>query len=71
MRRELRSVTSNTRADGREFLALAARHGVRATTHTYPLSKAQRALRDLKACSFPRRGRAHPLGFPDRLPPVC
>ncbi|MFJ9562441.1 zinc-binding alcohol dehydrogenase family protein [Streptomyces fuscichromogenes] len=50
--RELRSVTSNTRADGREFLALAERHGVRATTHAYPLSHAPRALRDLKAGRF-------------------
>ncbi|MFK4104372.1 zinc-binding alcohol dehydrogenase family protein [Streptomyces sp. NPDC019531] len=50
--KEVRSVTSNTRADGREFLALAARHGVRATTHTYPLSQADRALRDLKTGRF-------------------
>ncbi|MFJ9349926.1 zinc-binding alcohol dehydrogenase family protein [Streptomyces sp. NPDC101237] len=50
--RELRSVTSNTRADGREFLALAERHQVRATTHAYPLSEAPRALRDLKAGRF-------------------
>ncbi|MEV5955736.1 zinc-binding alcohol dehydrogenase family protein [Streptomyces sp. NPDC051987] len=50
--RELRSVTSNTRSDGREFLALAERHGVRATTHPYPLSQAPRALRDLKAGRF-------------------
>lgn len=50
--RELRSVTSNTRADGREFLALAERHQVRATTHVYPLSEAPRALRDLKAGRF-------------------
>jgi propanol-preferring alcohol dehydrogenase len=50
--KEIRSVTSNTRADGREFLALAARHGVRSTTHTYPLSEADRALRDLKAGRF-------------------
>ncbi|MFF3816896.1 zinc-binding alcohol dehydrogenase family protein [Streptomyces bluensis] len=50
--KELRSVTSNTREDGREFLALAARYGVRATTHTYPLSEAQRALRDLKEGQF-------------------
>ncbi|MFF5141342.1 zinc-binding alcohol dehydrogenase family protein [Streptomyces sp. NPDC013157] len=50
--RELRSVTSNTRADGREFLALAERHGVHATTHPYPLSEAPRALRDLKAGRF-------------------
>ncbi|MBA2813494.1 zinc-binding alcohol dehydrogenase family protein [Streptomyces sp. KM273126] len=50
--KDLRSVTSNTREDGREFLALAARYGVRATTHTYPLSEAQRALRDLKEGHF-------------------
>ena len=50
--KEVRSVTSNTREDGKEFLALAARHGVRATTHTYPLSEADRALRDLKAGRF-------------------
>ncbi|WP_028799431.1 zinc-binding alcohol dehydrogenase family protein [Streptomyces sp. 142MFCol3.1] len=50
--KELRSVTSNTRRDGRDFLALAARHGVRATTHPYPLSRAQDALRDLKAGRF-------------------
>ncbi|MFE9767672.1 zinc-binding alcohol dehydrogenase family protein [Streptomyces sp. NPDC005808] len=50
--KELRSVTSNTREDGRAFLALAARHGVRATTHTYPLSRAQEALQDLKAGCF-------------------
>jgi propanol-preferring alcohol dehydrogenase len=50
--KELRSVTSNTRGNGREFLDLAARHGVRATTHPYPLSEAQRALADLKAGRF-------------------
>jgi propanol-preferring alcohol dehydrogenase len=50
--KELRSVTSNTRQDGKEFLALAARYGVRATTHTYALSEAERALLDLKAGRF-------------------
>lgn len=50
--RELRSVTSNTRGDGREFLALAERHHVHATTHAYPLSAAPQALRDLKAGRF-------------------
>ncbi|MFF0222932.1 zinc-binding alcohol dehydrogenase family protein [Streptomyces sp. NPDC004629] len=50
--KELRSVTSNTRADGREFLDLAARHAVHATTHPYPLSRAPQALRDLKAGRF-------------------
>ncbi|MFI6655083.1 zinc-binding alcohol dehydrogenase family protein [Streptomyces sp. NPDC050523] len=50
--KQVRSVTSNTRADAREFLALAARHGVRATTHSYPLSRADEALRDLKGGRF-------------------
>lgn len=50
--KQVRSVTSNTREDAREFLALAARYGVRATTHTYPLSRADEALRDLKAGRF-------------------
>jgi propanol-preferring alcohol dehydrogenase len=50
--KQLRSVTSNTRDDGREFLALALRHHVRATTHAYPMSQAQQALQDLKAGLF-------------------
>ncbi|QNG18700.1 zinc-binding alcohol dehydrogenase family protein [Rhodococcus triatomae] len=50
--KEIRSVTANTRADGRQFLEVAERHGVRATTHVYPLSQADRALRDLKAGRF-------------------
>ncbi|MEU9338303.1 zinc-binding alcohol dehydrogenase family protein [Streptomyces sp. NPDC048290] len=50
--REIRSVTANTREDAREFLALAARHDVRATTHTYGMPDAPRALRDLKAGAF-------------------
>ncbi|MFE9017737.1 zinc-binding alcohol dehydrogenase family protein [Streptomyces sp. NPDC007808] len=50
--KQLRSVTANTREDGRGFLALAAEHAVRATTHTYPLSRADAALRDLKAGRF-------------------
>ncbi|MCX5418545.1 zinc-binding alcohol dehydrogenase family protein [Streptomyces sp. NBC_00078] len=50
--KQLRSVTSNTRQDGREFLALAARHDIHATTHAYPLTQADRALRDLKAGRF-------------------
>ncbi|WLW58757.1 zinc-binding alcohol dehydrogenase family protein [Streptomyces sp. YU58] len=50
--KELRSVTSSTREDAREFLALATRYGVRATTHTYPLARADEALRDLKAGRF-------------------
>ncbi|TLS47092.1 zinc-binding alcohol dehydrogenase family protein [Streptomyces montanus] len=50
--REVRSVASNTREDGREFLTLAARYDVHATTHTYPLAEAQQALQDLKAGRF-------------------
>ena len=45
--RRLRSVTANTRRDGEEFLRLAARLGVRATTVLYPMSEAPRALADL------------------------
>ncbi|MFJ6084781.1 zinc-binding alcohol dehydrogenase family protein [Streptomyces sp. NPDC092369] len=50
--KQVRSVTANTRADAREFLEFAARHCVRATTHTYPLSRADEALNDLKAGRF-------------------
>jgi len=45
--RELRSVTANTRADGEDFLRLATRLGVRATTTAYPLARADEALADL------------------------
>jgi propanol-preferring alcohol dehydrogenase len=47
--RNLCSVTANTRADGREFLALAARYGLRATVTPYPFETAAAALRDLAA----------------------
>ncbi|MFF8176409.1 zinc-binding alcohol dehydrogenase family protein [Streptomyces chartreusis] len=50
--KQVRSVTSNTREDAREFLALAAGHSVHATTHAYPLSRADEALRDLEAGRF-------------------
>ena len=50
--KELRSVTSNTRDNGREFLEFALRYHVRATTHVYPMSQAQQALQDLKAGVF-------------------
>ena len=50
--RALRSVTANTRADGEEFLLLAERFGLRATTHGYPMSQAPRALSDLKHGRF-------------------
>jgi len=45
--KQLRSVTANTRADGEEFLRLAARFGIRATTTPYPMADADRALADL------------------------
>jgi propanol-preferring alcohol dehydrogenase len=45
--RELRSVTANTRRDGEELLALAARLGVHATVQPYPLDRADEALFDL------------------------
>lgn len=50
--KEIRSVTANTRQDGTDFLDLAARHGVRATTHAYPMDSAPQALADLKAGRF-------------------
>jgi propanol-preferring alcohol dehydrogenase len=45
--RQLRSVTSNTRADAREFLAVAQRHRIEVSHPTYPLDHADRALLDL------------------------
>jgi propanol-preferring alcohol dehydrogenase len=45
--RRLRSVTANTRRDGEEFLRLAVRLGIRATTVAYPMAEAPRALADL------------------------
>jgi propanol-preferring alcohol dehydrogenase len=47
--RTLRSVTANTRADGRDFLAFAARHRLRVAVTEYPLAEADRALADLAA----------------------
>jgi propanol-preferring alcohol dehydrogenase len=47
--RSLRSVTANTRDDGREFLAFAGRHRLRVAVTPYPLGEADRALRDLAA----------------------
>ena len=46
--RTLRSVTANTRRDGEEFLAEAARIGVRVSTVPYPMEHADEALRDLR-----------------------
>ena len=51
--RELRSVTANTRDDGREFLALAASIPIEVTTQPYRLEHADRALADLAAdCGY-------------------
>jgi propanol-preferring alcohol dehydrogenase len=50
--RRLRSVTANTRLDGEEFLRLSARFGIAATTHAYPMSRAQDALTDLSHGQF-------------------
>lgn len=46
--RKLRSVANNTREDGREFLAEAARIPVRTSTQTFPLEAANDALIALK-----------------------
>lgn len=45
--RQIRSVTSNTRADARAFLDFAAAHHIEVTTPEYPLAEADRALTDL------------------------
>jgi propanol-preferring alcohol dehydrogenase len=47
--RDLRSVTANTRRDGRDLLAEAAKIPVRPQVKTYPLAEANAALQDLKA----------------------
>jgi propanol-preferring alcohol dehydrogenase len=47
--RQLRSVTANTRTDGRDFLRFAAQHRLRVVTTPYPLERADQALADLAA----------------------
>lgn len=47
--RQVRSVTSNTRADARDFLEFAGRHHLAVTTQPYSLAEADRALADLAA----------------------
>jgi propanol-preferring alcohol dehydrogenase len=44
----IRSVTANTREDGRELMSLAARIPIHTKVKPYPLSSANRALNDLK-----------------------
>ncbi len=45
--RQIRSVTSNTRGDARQFLEFAGRHRIEVTTPEYPLGLADQALTDL------------------------
>jgi propanol-preferring alcohol dehydrogenase len=45
--KQVRSVTANTRADGEEFLRLAAALRVRPTAAPRPLDEADRVLADL------------------------
>ncbi len=47
--RQIRSVTSNTRADARAFLDFAGQHHIEVTAPRYPLDHADRALADLAA----------------------
>ncbi|GAA0709278.1 zinc-dependent alcohol dehydrogenase family protein [Dactylosporangium roseum] len=47
--RTLRSVTANTREDGRDFLAVAQEHPLRVSATPYPLTRADQALADLAA----------------------
>jgi propanol-preferring alcohol dehydrogenase len=47
--RQVRSVTSNTRADARAFLEFAGRHHIDVSAEAYPLDQADRALNDLAA----------------------
>jgi propanol-preferring alcohol dehydrogenase len=45
--RQVRSVTANTRADARDFLAFAGEHHIEVTSPQYPLDRADAALDDL------------------------
>ena len=54
--RSIRSVTANTRADGEELLAEAARIPIRSAAATLPLEEANRALQLLKRGEFAGSG---------------
>jgi propanol-preferring alcohol dehydrogenase len=54
--RRITTVTANTRDDGRELLAEAARIPVRPTVTTFPLERANAALAGLKAGAFAGSG---------------
>ncbi|GAA2607836.1 MDR/zinc-dependent alcohol dehydrogenase-like family protein [Paractinoplanes durhamensis] len=47
--RTVRSVTANTRQDGRDLLAFAGRHHLQVAVTPYPMSRATDALADLAA----------------------
>jgi propanol-preferring alcohol dehydrogenase len=47
--RSLRSITANTRQDGRDFLAFAAANHLSVQTVPYPFEHADQALADLAA----------------------
>jgi alcohol dehydrogenase, propanol-preferring len=51
--RVIRSVANNTRRDGEEFLALAAKIPIRTHVQTHPLAEANRALNALKNDAIP------------------
>lgn len=50
--RHVRSVANLTRRDGDEFMRIAARHGIAARVHAYPLAAANQALDDLRRGAF-------------------
>jgi propanol-preferring alcohol dehydrogenase len=50
--RQLVSVANLTRADAREFLAIAPQAGIKMQVARYPLTEANRALADLRAGRF-------------------
>jgi propanol-preferring alcohol dehydrogenase len=50
--RAIRSVANLTRADGREFLSLAAEAPIRTSVTIYPLARTEAALRDLREGRF-------------------
>ena len=54
--RRITSVTANTRADGRDLLAEAARIPIRPAVTTFPMSEANRALLGLKRGAFAGSG---------------
>ena len=50
--RVVRSVANLTRADGREFMAIAGQIPVKTSTTVYPLAKANEALEALRSGSL-------------------